>query len=215
MDSRTVAFSVTIRVALAEPLCHNRGTLAHGWEVMLPDSLLSLRSRKAQLEVGLIYLKRRHLELQRQLVTAENQVRRGATPADVVDRIRAAIGDHAVQLERHQIEINELDAQISAIQHQVERSGPENLTAESDSVTAELVEVREQILTTLRQLAEPLRRYEALAEKKNLLALELSNRTGRNLAYVNYIESALFRQSEFVDDVRYVVELLRRQRTVA
>jgi chromosome segregation ATPase len=182
---------------------------------MQPDSILILRSKKAQLEVGLIYLKRRHGELQRQLVAAEGQAKRGSAQAELIGRLQSSITDHAIQIEHRSLEIKDLDERIQSAQTKVERSGAQNLTAENDALTAEIGEVREQILAALRQLAEPLRRYESLAEKKNQITTELSTRTGRSLAYVNYIEGALFRQSEYVDDVRYTVESLRRQRVVA
>jgi hypothetical protein len=183
-------------------------------ERMQSDSLLLLRSTKAQLEVGLIYLKRRLGELQRQLATAEYQSQSGPTQAESIERLQASISDHAVQIDHRSAEIRDLEDRIQAAQLQVERNGADNLTAENYAVTSEIGEIREQILAALRDLAEPLRRYELLAEKKNQLTNQLATRTGRSLAYTNYIEGALFRQAEYVDDVRYTVEALRRQRVV-
>src|SRR5439155_15027431 len=130
-------------------------------------------------------------------------------------RLQLSIDDHAIQIEHRNVEIKELENRILAAQMQVERSGAENLSAENNAITAAIGEVREQILAALQDLAEPLRRYEQLAEKKNQLTGELAARTGRSQAYINYIEGALFRQAEYVDDVRYTVETLRRQRVVA
>jgi chromosome segregation ATPase len=179
------------------------------------DNILSLRSMKAQLEVGLIYLKRRHSELQRELAVAESQEKRGGIHPAALSQLRSSVQDHAIQIERRNLEIKELEDRIQAIQARVERSGPQGLATEHDDVTGQISDVRKQILAALRDLAEPLRRYEALAARKSQLATEISARTGRNQAYVNYIEGALFRQSEFVDDVKYAVEAIRRQRVVA
>jgi hypothetical protein len=179
------------------------------------ENLLALRSTKAQLEVGLIYLRRRHGELARQLEVVQSQERRGSLHPDALLQLRRTVQDHSVEIERRSREIQQLDDRIQAIQRLTERSAPQSLAAENDAVTAEISEVREQILAALRQLAEPLRRYEALAERKNRLATDLAARTGRNQAYQNYIDSSLLRQAEFVDDVRYSVETLRRQRVVA
>ena len=182
---------------------------------MEPDSVLLQRSKKAQLEVALLYLKRKHGELQRQLTAAERQSRSGTATAELVARLRSSVGDHAAQVERHALQIQELEDQIQAAQFQVVRTGAESLSAENEAVTAELGEVRRLILDGLRQLAEPLRRYEALAEQKSRVTGELSTKTGRSQAYIDYIEGALFRQSEYIDEVRYVVDSLRRHRVVA
>ncbi len=179
------------------------------------DNLLTLRSMKAQLEVGLIYLRRRHGELQRQLSTAESQERRGTIHPDALAQLQNTVQDHAVQIERRNLEIREIEERIRALQRQTERGGATNLLSEHDQVTAEIAAIRNQVLSALRELAGPLHRYEQLAEQKNRLVDEIAVRTGRNQAYVNYIESALFRQNEYVDDVRYVVEALKRQRVVA
>jgi hypothetical protein len=182
---------------------------------MQPESVLLLRSMKAQLEVGLIYLKRRQGELQRQLVSAEAQSRRGNSQTESISQLQASISEHAVQIEHRNAEIKELDDRIQLAQVQVERNGADSLTAANDAVSAEIGEVRAQILAALKDLAEPLQRFEMLAQKKTQLTSELASRTGRNQAYINYIEGALFRQTEYVDDVRYTVETLRRQRVVA
>jgi chromosome segregation ATPase len=169
---------------------------------------------KAQLEVGQIYLRRRHAELVKELTRVEGQERRGTIHPDALAQLQRTVQEHAVQIERRSLEIQDIDERIRALQSQSER-GATSLVAEHDQVTADIAEVRSQILAALRELAGPLRRYEQLAERKNRLVDEISARTGRNQAYVNYIESALFRQTEFVDDVRYVVEALKRQRVVA
>ncbi|HLZ09081.1 MAG TPA: hypothetical protein VKT80_10870 [Chloroflexota bacterium] len=182
---------------------------------MQTDSALLLRSQKAQLEVGLIYLRRRQGELQRQLAAAEAQSRRGPSDAESIARLQASVSEHAIQIELRAAEIRDLDDRITSAQLQVERRGAENLTMENDAVTAEIGEIREQILAALRELAEPLRRFELLAKKKIQLGNELASRTGRSQAYANYIDGALFRQVEYVDDVRYTVESLRRERVVA
>ena len=156
-----------------------------------------------------------HAELQRQLAVSEGQERRGALHPDALAQLQSSVQDHAIQIERRSLEIKELEDRIQAIQSRTERTGSQGLATEHDEVTTQIGDVRQQILSALRDLAEPLRRYEALAEKKSRLSTEISARTGRNQAYVNYIEGALFRQSEFIDDVRYVVETLRKQRVVA
>ena len=179
------------------------------------DNLLSLRSMKAQLEVGLIYLRRRHGELQRQLALAESQERRGTIHPDALTQLQKNVQEHSVQIERRSLEIQEIEERIRSLQHQTERGGAAGILTEHDQVTGEIADIRGKILAALRDMAGPLHRYEQLAEQKNRLANEISARTGRNQAYSNYIESALFRQNEYVDDVRYVVEALKRQRVVA
>jgi chromosome segregation ATPase len=179
-----------------------------------PDSLVSLKAMKAQLEVGQIYLKRRHSELVRQLAAVEGQERRGTIHPDALAQLQRSVQEHAVQIERRNLEIQDIDERVRALQSHSDRNAS-TLVAEQDQVTSEIAEIRAQVLAALRELAAPLRQYEQLAERKNRLSDEISAKTGRNQAYVNYIEGALFRQTEYVDDVRYVVEALKRQRVVA
>lgn len=179
------------------------------------ENLVALKSMKAQLEVGLIYLKRRHAELERQLSLVQSQRHQSRIHPDALQQLQRTVQDHAIQIERRKREIQELDERILAAQNQSERTGLQYLSVEHAAVTAQIGEVREQILATLRQLAGPLRQYEELVERKNQLVRDIAARTGRDQAYSNYIESALLRQSEYVDDVKYTVEMLRRQRVVA
>lgn len=182
---------------------------------MEPENLVALKSTKAQLEVGLIYLKRRHSELERQLSLVQSQRNQSRIHPDALLQLQRTVQDHAIEIERRKREIQELEQRIQNAQLQSERSGLQYLSAEHASVTAQISELREQILASLRQLAEPLRRYEELVAQKNRLVREISERTGRDQAYSNYIESALLRQSEYIDDLKYAVETLRRQRVVA
>ncbi len=179
------------------------------------EGVLALKSAKAQLEVMLIYLRRRQAELKRQLGALESQPRSAGANVEARLELKRMIDDHATQIERRTREIEQIDLQIDEALHQPPSTGAEHLEAEHDAINAELAEVRNEILTALSQLAAPLRRFEELAERKTQLSGDISARTGRNQAYQNYIESALFRQAEFTGDVRYVVELLRRQRVVA
>jgi len=178
------------------------------------ESVVALRSAKAQLEVALIYLRRRHAELKRQLAALETKRPTQRTPADALAELQRTIEDHAAQIEQRSSELQAIELQIEAALRRPANTGAEQLTAESEALTAELVEIREQVLGALRELAPPLRRFEELSERKTHLAGDIAAKTGRNLAYQNYIDSALFRQTEFVDDLRYVVELIRQQRVV-
>lgn len=178
-------------------------------------NLVALKSTKAQLEVGLIYLKRRHAELERQLAMVQNQRGQSRIHPDALLQLQRTVQDHAIQIERRSRDVQELEERILAAQRQTERTGIEYLSAEHAAVTAQIGETRQQILNALQQLAEPLHRYEQLVEQKNRLARTIAERTGRDQAYTNYIESALLRQGEYVDEVKYTVEMLRRQRVVA
>lgn len=178
------------------------------------ENLLVLKSTKAQLEVGLIYLKRRHTELQRQIADIESQGKRGVHP-DAFAQLQRTLQEHLIQIERRKLEIEEIDSKIQTMQNPLVAHGTRVVSAEHDQVTAEIAQIREQVLASLRSLAEPLHRYEQLVERKNQLVRELGAKTGRDLAYTNYIEGALLRQSEYTGDVRYVVEALKRTRVVA
>jgi len=182
---------------------------------MHAENVVGLRSTKAQLEVGLIYLQRRYGELEKQLALIESQGRRANLHPDALAQLRRTVQEHAIQIERRKREIQEIDERIAALHARGERFGSSQLTGEHDEVTKEIARIREQVLTTLKDLAEPMRRYDELVERKNQLARDLAARTGRSQAYANYIEGALIRQSEYTDDVKFALEALKRIRVVA
>jgi chromosome segregation ATPase len=181
---------------------------------MQGENVVSLRSTKAQLEVGLIYLQRRHTELERQLTLVESQGRHANLHPDALAQLRRTVQEHAIQIERRKREIQDIDERIGALHARVERFGSKHLHGEHDEVTKEIAQIREKVLSTLKDLADPLKRYDELIERKNQLARDIAARTGRNQAYANYIEGALIRQSEYVDEVKFALEALKRIRVV-
>lgn len=182
---------------------------------MQGENVVSLRSTKAQLEVGLIYLQRRYTELERQLSLVESQGRQANIHPDALAQLRRTVQEHAIQIERRKREIQDIDERIGALHARVERSGSHHLHGEHDEVTKEIAHIREQVLATLKELADPLHRYDELVERKNQLARDIAARTGRNQAYANYIDGALIRQSEYTDEVKFALEALKRIRVVS
>ena len=180
-----------------------------------PEILVEMKSTRAQLEVGLIYLKRRHEELERQLARVEAQRRQGSIHQDAFNQLQAKVQDYAVQIERRKIEIHELSERIERAEKRAGGRVTDTLSRSNEEIVEEIARIRDEVLVKLRALAEPLRRYEELAERKTLVAQQMVAQSGRDERYTHYIEGALLRQAEYVDDVKYAVEAIKRQRVVA
>ncbi len=182
---------------------------------MSPESLVELKSLKAQHEVGLIYLLRRQSEIQRQVEKAEQQLTAGGVHSDAVTHIRRNVQTVSVEIERKRLVIGEIDRKISQLEDSGISSTASDLTARNEDVTGELATLRASIVGALESLAEPLRRFSALSEEKVMVARHIAQLTGRDNSYATYIESVLLRQSEYNDNVKFAIEYLKRARVAS
>ncbi len=178
-----------------------------------PKGLVELKSAKIQLEVGLIYLRRKHADLQKQA----ERLGRDAASRSTAEAVRLSAEIHSVanEIASREARIGHLDAEIA----QTERSGVENtieqLTSRNDNLADELSSIREDTLARLRSLVTNLRRYDELSERKTRVVRRISEVSGRDLSYPNYLESALIRQSDCDPELLFVLEYLKRVRIVS
>lgn len=177
------------------------------------ETLVGLRASKVQLEVALICLKRRQAEMERRRARLANQADDPVIAARLVvlDQDLAAIGDEVAQGEQA---IRDVNDRIDLSSRQVIDEGLEELLVANAGMSEELSALRSEILDGLRQLAEPLRRYQEAADRKSRLVRKLGN-LGRDLSYPNYLDCSLLRQTEYDDDVRYLVEAIKHLHVVA
>lgn len=192
-----------------------RGTLGGGDMAARSETIVELKSTKAQLEVGMIYLTLRHTELHRQLERVVSQRGPGGLHQDALHQLQTKVQDYAIQIERRKIEIQELSRQIERAEQDTIENGVQQLARNNTEIVEEIANIRDEVLTLLRALAEPLRRYEELAERKTSIAHQHAALSGRDQAYTHYIEGALLRQAEYVGDVKFAIEAIKRQRVVA
>jgi len=178
-----------------------------------PKGIVELKSAKIQLEVGLIYLRRKHADLQKQAERYGRDVISRATPEAI--RLSAELHSLATEIASREARISQLDLEIA----RAERSGIENtleqLTARNENLADELASLREDTLARLRSLVTNLRRYEELTEQKTRIVRKISEVSGRDLSYPNYLDCAFARQSDCDPDLLYVLEYLKRVRIVA
>jgi hypothetical protein len=177
------------------------------------ETLVGLKSSKAQLEVALICLKRRQAEMERRRARLADQADDPVIAARLImlDRDLEATGDEVARGEQA---IRELTDRIDLTSKRTIDEGLEELLVANAGMTDELSALRSEILDGLRQLAEPLRRYQETADRKSRLVRKLGN-YGKDLSYRNYIDCSLLRQTEYDDDLRYLVEAIKHLHVVA
>jgi len=177
------------------------------------ETLVGLKANKVQLEVALICLKRRQAEMERRRSKLSDQADDPVVAARLVvlSQDLATIDDEVVQGEQA---VRDVNARIELASRQAIDHGLEELLVADSGMSEELGALRGEILEGLRQLAEPLRRYQEVADRKSRLVRKLGNR-GKDVSYPNYLDCSLLRQTEYDDDLRYVVEGIKHLHVVA
>jgi hypothetical protein len=176
------------------------------------EELLLLKSSRAQLEVGLIYLKRRRAELEKQRAALERDPKADRSRlATLVQTIASVTTEVATREESART----LIAEIAEAERRAQDETVEQSLLLNEQMATELSAIRGVVLKALAELADPLRRYQELADRKTQLVKRLAASSERDLAYPNYLDCALFRQSEQDEALRYVLDVLKRQRVVS
>ena len=172
-----------------------------------------MKSAKIQLEVSLIYLRRKHADMQRQL----ERIGRDSAARASVESVRLSADLHAIatDIAAREAKIADLDADIAQAEAGARAESLEELMRANDDLAAELAEIREDTLARLRTLVSSLRRYQELTDRKTRLSKRVGELSGRDLSYANYLDCALLRQSEYDSDLQYVLDYLKRTRIVA
>ncbi len=177
------------------------------------ETLVGLKANKVQLEVALICLKRRQAETERRRVRLADQADDSVAAARLVvlERDLEAIGDEVAQGEQAVRDVND---RIDRASRQAIDEGLQELLVANAGMSEELSALRSEILDGLRALAEPLRRYQEVADRKSRLVRKLGN-MGKDLSYPNYLDCSLLRQTEYDDDLRYLIEAIKHLHVVA
>jgi hypothetical protein len=183
--------------------------------MVLELSILEMKSRRAQIDVQLLALRRRAAELEREYARGEEARRRGEVGAVALFQLRERAAEVAAGIARLEGDAEEIDRLLWRAEHGDARASLEPTIAASLETSGELGRLRQEILDALRALAEPLARYGHLAERQRLLTTRIQQATGRDGSYATYIDTALFRAGDYDPDLEYVVELLKRTRVVA
>lgn len=178
-----------------------------------PEQLVQLKSSRAQLEVGLIYLKRRRAELEKKRTLLERESR--GRDREGLEQLAAQIAGVAEEVAAREEAIGRLAEEIASAEQHARDNTLEQLLLLNDQMAAELGALRSEMLAALRGLADPLRRYQELADRKTQLVKRLASASPRDLSYPNYLDCALLRQDEQDEALRYVLDVLKRQRVVA
>jgi chromosome segregation ATPase len=183
--------------------------------VVVGSPLLELKARRAQIDVQLLALRRRATELEREYARVEEARRRGEAGAMALFEVRDRSTEMAVEIARLEEDAQEIDQLLWRAERGDAAAGIEPTIVASLQTSNELDRVRDEILEALRELAEPLARYQHLAERQKLLTGRIRDATGKDNSYATYIDTALFRAGDYDADLEYVVELLKRARVVS
>ena len=182
---------------------------------MQSGNLVELKSLKAQHEVGLIYLIRRQSEIQKQVEATKQQGTSEAVYRGAANHAQRNLETVTIEIERKRLVISELDQKIERLESIGVSATASDLTGRDDDASAELAQIRATILVTLKSLADPLSRFAELSEEKVRLAQQLSQITGRDTSYATYMDSALLRQAEYDDRLKFVIEYIKRARVAS
>ena len=181
----------------------------------LDASLVELKSQRAQYEIQQLGLRRRLDELDREEARLEEARRRGEGDSQAVHEVRDRRLELAAELDRLAGLVVELDDRIARVERGEASGTFDHLVVTSLEASVELDRVRTQILDALRSLAEPLERYEQLADRQRSLTARIREATGKDNSYAAYIGTALLRAPDYDDQLQFVVELIKRARVVA
>lgn len=179
-----------------------------------PDELVELKSSKIQLEVGLIYLRRKRAEMEKQQALLERGFRTRETEARLA-KLRTDLAAVTQEISTREATIRQIAEGIGQAERQVQEESLEQLLLANEGMAAELAGLRGEILQALRGLAEPLRRYQEISDRKTRLIQRVGSASDKDLSYPNYLDCALVRQAEYDDALRFVLEALKRLRVVA
>ncbi|MBM4418975.1 MAG: hypothetical protein FJ033_11800 [Chloroflexi bacterium] len=183
--------------------------------VSIADSPASLEARRQDLDAQIVNLKRRRAQLDAERQRLEEARRRGSASASLLQENRDSW--HAVNRLISTREREALDTERALWSMRLDRSGSEADAAVLASLqtSADLDDLRRLIVGALRELAEPLSRYEHLAERQQALGEMIAANTGSDNRYATYLDTALLRDRDGDEDVVYVLSLLRRMGVVA
>ena len=184
-------------------------------EISLETSLVQLKSRRAQVEIHLLGLKRRISELEREFTRQDALVRSGETRVTVLYELRDRIAEVDTEIERTESAIFEMDYHIERARQGDAEGSVHHLVVEGHQTVAELERLREEILSTLRGLADPIKLHQQLADRHRRLSGRIRETTQKDNSYAAYIGTALFRTSDYDEELAFVMDFLRIARVVA
>ncbi len=183
--------------------------------ISLETSLVELKSRRAQVEIHLIGLRRRLAEMEREFTRQDGLVRLGDVPVSVLYELRDRIAESDTEIERAESALFEMDLHIKRAQEGDAEGSVHHLVVEGHQTIAELDRLRDEILSTLRGLAAPIKQHQNLAERHRRLSGRIRETTQKDNSYAAYIGTALFRVTDYDENLKFVLDFLRKTRVVA
>lgn len=183
--------------------------------MILDDSLVELKSLRAQLEIQILGLRRRANDLERDMARLEQARRRGDVPSGALADARDRLQEVCAEIERTEDAIADLDVRILVTERSGTRGGVHYVEAASQRTSDEIDATRAEVLETIRALAAPIRRYQELAERHGRLSERIRAVTGKDNRYASYIGAALLRSCDQDEEIAFVLDFLKRMRVVA
>lgn len=178
-------------------------------------TLAKLEASKAQLQTALDEAVANYTALRHKFATLQSQRNLGKTSVVALSRLGEQVQAASREVERRRASIAALEEEIRRA-HLEEESSRLRQLQEADVILKDRLEaVRAEITSQLAGLADLLRLHSQLVEKKDRVARELWQLSGKDCRYANYIDCAILRKSEYEGDLEYAVEAIKRLRVVA
>ena len=153
--------------------------------------------------------------MEREFTRQDGLVRSGNVPVSVLYELRDRIAESDTEIERSESALFEMDLHIKRAQQGDAEGSVHHLVVEGHQTIADLDRLRDEILTSLRNLAEPIKMHQDLADRHRRLSGRIRETTQKDNSYAAYIGTALFRVSDYDERLEYVLDFLRKTRVVA
>lgn|GEM_PF-5324599 len=178
-------------------------------------TLVEMEANKARLEAALDEAVANYTKLKQRLSSLQSQRNLGKASIVTLSALGEQVQAASREVERRRLSLAALESDIRRAQAEQASSRLMQLQQADARLKENLETVRGEIVNGLLGLADLLRQHAQLVEKKDRVARELSQVSGKDCRYANYIDCAILRKPEYHGDLEYVVETLKRLRVVA
>lgn len=141
--------------------------------------------------------------------------RRGRVSGEALQRHEDAILQLRRDIQRRKILLCDLSEKLALVEAAAKQQALIQLQLANEAAKNELELLRRELCRSLLGISELLRRHQRVAAEKTRVSAELAKLTGHDYAYENYIACAVLHKEDYVGDVQFVVETLKKSRPVA
>jgi chromosome segregation ATPase len=178
-------------------------------------SSTELEVSRTRLEAALGEAVSRYTDLKERLTGLQAQRNLGKGSAITLSQLGQQVQEASREVERRRASLAALDIEMRHTRRDRDANRVRELQEADEALRAQLEALRAELVEGLTAMADLFRMHAQLVEKKDQVARELSQATGKDCRYTNYIDCAVLRRPEYEGDVEFVVEAIKRLRVVA